>query len=124
MMPGDILLAAADVVCERGLTKREFADVSATGSLTDCPVCTVGAIAVAAGDDPDSWNHYDAIVALLALGEVIGVRPEVDWDVYGSEDHAELFMLGIGRWNDVPERTDAEVIAALQAAAESLAVSL
>jgi hypothetical protein len=88
----EVLLAAADHIERHGLAKGVFAD-------DDGRCCTRGAILVVT-DGTGSGPACDA------LGRSLGLK---DHDLLND----------IARWNDAPERTAPEVVAALRAAATS-----
>jgi hypothetical protein len=90
----DVLDRAADVIVERGHHKRNYVGL-------DGSVCAVGAIRVAIAGGP---------VSPLRIDQFDTYRSAQAWasDVVGSP---------ISRWNDAPERTAGEVIAALREAA-------
>lgn len=80
----------------------------------ECPVCTVGAIAVAAGRDPDDWcNGGGVIEAMRAVQEYLGL--ELNFEGHVDEDRAVLEA--IGSWNDNWAADRENVIAALEGAA-------
>lgn len=87
----DVLLAAADLIEERGLAKGQDAT---DGEGTPAPTC-----------------------AGLAIGETALHRDTF----FSVMDHlrAYLGVRSITAWNDAPERTQAEVVAALRGAAEA-----
>ena len=89
----DILLNAARIIEEFGWCQGTWTD--GAGHL-----CLEGAVRVALGDRPNSTKFTDAFTFVRVLGRVervVGTRP--------------------ARWNDTPGRTQAQVVAALRAAA-------
>ena len=102
MTISDVLSRAADAIQERGHCKGNFVD--AAGNL-----CVAGALYLAAGLP------------------VVGIaKPRDGWDAAKSyadaDEAAAAFRRYVGSsvytWNDQPERTKEEVVAALRAAAE------
>ena len=91
----DILDRAADLIEPEGAwTQMDW------GNREDC-FCMLGAVAYAAGIDPDSpWSGNPACEARVPLTEVIGVP-----------------IFELTEWNDTPGRTQAEVVAKLREAA-------
>jgi putative intracellular protease/amidase len=90
----DVLDRAADVIAERGHCKGDYEG-------PDGSVCAIGALLVAiAGGPADPLNARQFHTYMSAR----------DWasDVVGN---------AVARWNDAPERTADEVIAALREAA-------
>ncbi|GHH58091.1 hypothetical protein GCM10018773_66110 [Streptomyces candidus] len=85
-----------------------------TANWSRCPVCIAGALSVAITGDPvppilwtdSTRGTYNAVASRLA-------------DLIGIENDQILEPVGrLGAWNDAPERTADEVIAALESAAE------
>jgi hypothetical protein len=118
--PADALHCAAVYIDLHGFCKRDF--YSSRLPLTPA-ACTTGAIGMAVHghttDNPMSrelpglW-HFNAAVSVLACYLVeIG---QIDDDDFFDEAICDVEQ--IGDWNDHPSRTDAEVIAALNAAAD------
>ncbi|MBW1603449.1 hypothetical protein JJV70_15315 [Streptomyces sp. JJ66] len=99
-----VFTAAADYINAHGLAKGIFAYASGA-------CCTVGALSVAASGsalDAASDVCMDMpLVLFAALEAMAGRLPDV------NEDPVEQ----IAQWNDAPERTAAEVVAELRAAA-------
>lgn len=102
----DILEHAALIIEERGWTQDQYGiENPETGDFTQQgPHCAVGAIATAYGDH----LRYMGSAAEDALKEYLsGENPELD------------YADGIEVWNDSPNRTEAEVVAALRGAAKA-----
>lgn len=97
----EALRGAAGIIAERGHAKGMLED-------TDGRVCAIGALHIACfgrarpslGNDSD-WDLYNDIYSHLE-----------------SYVHNELGVDGVVLYNDKPERTQAEVVAAFRAAAE------
>lgn len=115
-----VLTGAADLIERKGWVQEGFQ--SADGCL-----CTVGAIVLAAGSefvydedgDPEDFiGNEDIYGALEAVESVIG-RPAGDVDDERSV-HARPEWDTVA-WNDEPGRVQAEVLAALRAAARLVA---
>ena len=72
-------------------------------AAADNPVCwcALGAIAASAKVDPNHWRAWDGVAGRASNALETYVRESV------------------GDWNDAPERTQAEVVAALRAAADA-----
>lgn len=133
-----VLARAAEVIERNGWHQGNFLDYEAAaladrvfGGLTpdidvctEAPVCTVGAIRIAGGADPDDWDAKVPAVAAFAHWLTDGApamtaeheeRPQATW--LTDEDAVNA----IGWWNDDPGRNAPQVIAALrQAAAEAV----
>lgn len=116
--PG-ILRKAVDVLNTRGRHTGDYWDF--TLDPVTAKVCTLGAIAVAAGCDLASMSlgeeqtvsEGQAMDAARALGEHLGI-------VDGIED-PHIVIGALGGWNDDPARADDEVTAALLDTAYALA---
>jgi hypothetical protein len=103
----DDLFSVADLLDPEGAwTQRAYARNAKGASLWNldgpnaCSHCLVGAIEVVAGDD------YRRELSMLRQLRVALGGPE--------------FMLGLMQWNDAPDRTQAEVVALVRAAAEAV----
>lgn len=109
--PG-IFRSAADVIRENGLNKGEF---SARFRHTDSPLacCTAGALQLIASGVPDLASK-EADAAMLWLLEK--ALPDVSMDT-AIHDQPGGLAEPIALWNDAPERTADEVIAAFERAA-------
>ena len=97
-MIADTLRRAAAAVRERGLAKGRYQDA-------ENRVCTFGALALACFGDVRTFAAES--------GEVESIAAEV-----AREAGVPIYRLS--EWNDAPERTADEVIAALEAAAARL----
>jgi hypothetical protein len=103
----DILLNAADHVDEVGLYKGDdyWPDAWDCPYVEGDPACTVGHIVIAAGGgEPIEFDSSISDAGRQAVRHL--------------ERH--LGVKALGPWNDTPERTAAEVSAALRAAAEAV----
>ncbi len=87
------LRAAADVLERDGWTQEFFTDQAGCH-------CAAGAVRVVAYEKGDKACYRDAVEALAAY-------------VTGTDN-----LIALYRWNDNPDRTSAEVIAAFRAAAD------
>lgn len=115
MSAREILLKAAQVIESNGHFKGDFVDFDeieraywkegAELVWSDCPVCAYGAINIAACGQP---------TRLSAAGERAAAA---------FARHLGIPRSGIGTWNDAPDRTVAEVVAALRECADSLGVA-
>ena len=109
----DVLRKAADLIePAEAWTQNAFSrnhdgttdEANGDAPAADNPVCwcAMGAIAFIAKIDPNDWHA---------------------WKISGANDASkamETYVSGpVGDWNDAPERTQAEVVAALRAAADA-----
>jgi len=109
----ELLRDAANHIKLCGLFKGEYwpGDLDEPGYIDGDPCCVLGALAIAAGIDDATHadielDHYPALV--IALDAIANrVAP-------GSEEPV------VPAWNDHPDRTPAEVVAELRAAAGEL----
>lgn len=109
------LRRAADEIRRRGLTKGRQCDV-------DGRVCLHGAIAVAVGGRMDRKNGY---VSRDSYQQQALYREAGAVALHYLNTHLKADQLfGCAEWNNAPERTAAEVIAALEGAADSRAKAL
>lgn len=92
---------AAQIVQGRGHTKEVYQRESGE-------VCTVGALVLASGMDPDDYEGQ-ATTAVEFFSSRL-------WVAIGDQDPVER----IAEWNDKPERTPAEVVAELIGAARAI----
>lgn len=106
----DILTAAADLIDKPGAwTQEEYARDSERHGIGWLPrlradgvcFCTVGAIAASTPTTVRHWGDIEDGPAAQALADHLGIHRDA-----------------IPDWNDAPERTQAEVVAALRAAAD------
>ncbi|WP_438479133.1 DUF6197 family protein [Streptomyces asiaticus] len=107
---------AANVIRTNGHNKGDYYRIPETGvgvQLTpaECPVCAVGAISIAltGAPKPDRWD-----VPLVEAA----VRRFMQHLIPGYKRALAIWDLGV-LWNDKPERTAADVIAAFEAAARA-----
>jgi hypothetical protein len=115
LTPADILALAADVIECNGLAHSTYHRRQRGLKAQKAPVCTLGAIAIAAGAEPYAWEEVDlwrrelasAVVAIEALLDFLGLDPE--------EARDET----LGSWND--SHSAVTVIRGLRAAAREAA---
>lgn len=104
-----ILDRAAEIIERNGLHKGAMFDRAESAPPEECPVCPWGALAIAVVGTPSLRTNTD----------VRAVKP------YANVLAAFLGLPGtdsswsVPDWNDAPERTADEVIAALKAAAQA-----
>lgn len=114
-----VYLKAADVIRANGLNKDGFFTRPETGvgvelAADECPVCIAGAVSVVINGFPapsssDYRDEFNAAVRQLA-------------DLMGLEGGPLVEPVGrLAAWNDAPERTADDVIAALEQAAKAVA---
>lgn len=122
MTLAEIYLKAADVIRTNGHYKGAYFEpspesgVGVTPSPSECAVCIAGALSIAISGDPTpdrdanpDREHYDVIAGRLA-------------DLIHAEGDPLLAPVGrLAGWNDMPERTTDDVIAALEQAAREVA---
>jgi len=125
-----ILEEAADVIRRNGWHQGDYYDPYTYGDLNrpdhpnprSCPVCLLGAIAVAAGADPENWvETSQSRDAVLAVGRRLGIDLEpggVPLDLQDNRD-IEHMACEVGGWNDTDAREAEDVIAVLEAAAKA-----
>lgn len=111
-----VFARAAEVIKTNGHVKGRFyeplhvdgTNASPQRPSEECPVCAVGALRVAAGYDPDNGLGLESWQAIRFLSP----------RVYSNTTDADP-VERIADWNDAPERTADEVVAALLDAAEA-----
>ncbi|MET8864638.1 hypothetical protein ABZW11_17010 [Nonomuraea sp. NPDC004580] len=110
-----VLDRAADVIEHNGIARNDYYTEHPHKNPRTCPVCALGAIAIAAGFDPSAWEMADyqggefapAVAAADALIDFLGLDPDKDYDET------------IGFWSDsLPPET---VVSELRAAARVVA---
>jgi hypothetical protein len=114
LAPGPVLLRAADRIAETGLARNDYYEAAEGENPRNCPVCVLGAIAVACDFDPNAWVWADdldrsftpAYAAADALVEHLGLDPEPAYDET------------LGDWSD--EHTVEQVVTAMRAAAQEV----
>ena len=94
----DILDAAADIVEHNGWNQGDYYRPEGGKQPQDCPVDTTGALNLALGADTPSHDIQPDSPAEVALMKYLGIE----------------YVPG---WNDAPDRTAEQVIAALRSAA-------
>lgn len=118
MKRSEIYLKAANVIRVNGHNKGDYfaypeAGVGVCPSRTDSPVCAVGALTLVVTGDPVPetgalGDEVDELVADFAARAI------------GRHDRNDpIFAVAV--WNDRPERTPADVIAAFEQAAREVA---
>lgn len=118
MKTSDILTLAIGIQKKNGWTQDDFWDSDPKDNDTnppkrECPVCALGAINIAGGHDPDDTLTGERLQAAQALGVHLGFPLEE------LVDH-ELVVEAVGNgWNDAADRTFAQVLGAMHAAAEA-----
>lgn len=114
--PSEILDKAADVIKRNGLEAGHWYRPVGTKSPLDCPMCTGGALSVAAGFYPayaaDAEPTGAYACAIKALAERLDLAPAKDVPV------RDVLLYEIAPWNDAG-RTAEEVVRELRAAAAS-----
>ena len=107
---------AANVIRRNGWTNcGDFYEENIEQNPEECPVCTLGAIAVAAGEIPGvSWFlSPEALRAAEAVRQYLNLDPKDEL----STTPWERINLAIGGWNDNDAENAENVIAALEGAA-------
>ncbi|UBU09999.1 DUF6197 family protein [Nonomuraea gerenzanensis] len=113
LAPGAVLARAADIIKANGIARNDYYHPD-TDDPRACPVCVLGAIAVACGFHPDAWNHDNAdlpfnpaYAAADALIDYLGLDPGPAYDET------------VGSWSD--DNDLVRVVAELRAAAREAA---
>ncbi|MEU0818866.1 DUF6197 family protein [Streptomyces mirabilis] len=114
MTLSEIYLKAAEVIRTNGHYKGAYygwgeSGVGITLAPAECPVCTAGALSVAISGQPVPTSDEFDVVA-LDFARRTRLPFDLNWPT-----------IAIGDWNDDPERTAADVIAALELAAKAAA---
>ncbi|TDB83429.1 hypothetical protein E1264_28540 [Actinomadura sp. KC216] len=110
----EILDKATDVIGRNGLVAGLWYVPTDNKSPVDCPVCTGGALAIAAGFFPD----YDGEPS-GAYADAVGVLAErLGLDPAQHETAQDVVLYGIAPWSDTVRNAD-EVVRELRAAAAS-----
>ena len=113
----DVLDEAARIIRRNGWANSgDFYDPDWERDASECRVCTLGAIAVALGGDPDDWGRTPMTVeAAEAVRRFLKLELiEKDYDDQTDKDR---LLRTIGRWNDGVAENMPAVIAALEGAA-------
>lgn len=111
----EILDKAADIIEHNGLVAGRWWEPTGNRSPLDCPMCTGGALAVAAGFFPGYAADREPTGAYADAVRVLARRLGV-----GLAQHRtvrDVLLYGIAPWNDA-DRTAEEVVRELRAAAE------
>lgn len=114
----DILDKAADIIERQGWTQGDWYQELPVPP-EDCPVCAGGGINVATdhAPDDDGYTYDERDEAFRAFAH------HVDPDQANKSeegDYLDAWISAIGEWNDDPERTIEQVVAALRACAANL----
>jgi len=109
-----VLNMAADVIERNGIALGEFYVAEQGRDPRDCPVCAMGAIAVAAGLHPEAWD--DEGVTSAAEDAAAFLADRLGWP------DGEAAVTVVGNWND-QLKDAARVAAELRAAAEAAAAT-
>ncbi|MEU1273070.1 hypothetical protein [Streptomyces sp. NPDC005799] len=110
----EIYLKAAGVIRANGHYKGAYYGVGESGvgiilTAAESPVCTAGALSIAISGQPvPTSDDFDEVAEDFARRTHLAFDPA--WPT-----------IAIGDWNDAPERTPADVIAALEQAAREVA---
>ncbi|WP_458089317.1 DUF6197 family protein [Streptomyces malaysiensis] len=107
---------AANIIRANGHNKGYWYSVPETGvgielSPAECPVCAAGAISIALTGVPKPGRHDVPLVEAA-------VRRLMEHLIPGYRRALAVWDLGV-LWNDVPERTADQVIAAFEVAARA-----
>lgn len=116
MTPAEVLARAADVIEERGWNR--FGYVPDDADESNCPVCVLAAINVAAGRAPTAGFFSSGTMALAQQAA------EVLADYLGMPEQARTLGVvdAIGEhWNDHLAGTETQVVTTLRAAAAEYA---
>ncbi|NUQ98250.1 MAG: hypothetical protein HOY79_17460 [Streptomyces sp.] len=120
-----VLDEAANVIRRNGWHQGDYYNPHTSPGSDDprsCPVCLLGSIAVAAGQDPENWiETSQSRDAALAVGRRLGIDlapggNPIDFD---DEHDIEHLACQVGGWNDRDDREAEDVIAVLEAAARA-----
>jgi len=106
-----ILDEAANVIRRNGLHKGAMFTPAGRKKVEDCPVCTWGALAIAVCGTPDLPTNGElrkVMPVAQALAKHLGLGTAGDDALWTIPD-----------WNDNPDRTAEQVIAALESAARA-----
>jgi hypothetical protein len=106
-----VLEEAANIIRRNGFHKGSMFRVLAGTRAAECPVCTWGALAIAACGTPELPTNREVrqvLPVVQALARFLGLGT-------AGEDA----MWTIPDWNDAPDRTAEQVINALESAAQA-----
>ena len=106
MNAADILRAAANKLEGGHWIQYELAVISSTNQAVS-----------AADPDADRWCAWGAVRSVAPRGRYTQAQNRA---ITALTNFTGTTSLTIGRWNDTPGRTEAEVVAALRSAAASL----
>lgn len=113
----EILDRAADVIKANGLVAGRWWEPVGTKSPLDCPMCTGGALAVAAGFFPGYAAEREPTGAYADAVGVLAERLGLDPSRYKTAQDVLLYQ--IAPWND-SGHTAEEVVRELRAAAAEM----
>lgn len=112
----EILRNAAEAIKAIGFTKKEY--VTCDDNDEPCGLCSIGAVRVAAGGwTPETANDFDVLGASCFYSDA-GERAEMALESALRELEPDRQAFYIPWWNDAEERTQAEVLALFERAAE------
>ena len=115
MTVSEILDKAANIIEANGLADGQWYQPTGAKSPLDCPMCTGGALAAAAGFYPMYASNNEPTGA---YADAIGVLAErLGLDPSRHKTAQDVLLYGIAPWNDVDGRTAEEVVRELRAAA-------
>jgi hypothetical protein len=107
----EVFTKAIQIVREGGLTKHSYIHLADDGTVEHC---SVGAIREAVTGSAHNTDHRVVEAVEFLANEVLGLEPYPC--VCGcGELYGDAFSL-VTRWNDAPERTQGEVVAAMETA--------
>jgi hypothetical protein len=117
--PADTLRGTAHYIAVHGWTQGDY--YSGDTTIAFPPACAIGAIAMvvygrrhADPFDMTLGNRFEVIEAVDVFGDYLTrLDPVTDWDT------DDMLVVEVPEWNDRDDRTAAEVIAALNAAADA-----
>jgi hypothetical protein len=113
MRNSEILFKAADVIDQRGWWQGGYIPESA-GDISTCPVCVLGAINVAVGNDPDEAFGYGGFACVAAIALARYVEP----DEPVASHYKAVTVVG-DHWNDTRCASEGDAISALREAAQA-----
>lgn len=115
-----MLRRAAEILPVNQRCVGEYYEAHAGLAPAKCPVCPLGAIALAAGCDLDHMSLHDPMAGPEDLAMHTARALAEHLDLLAMFDNPDTIIRVISDWNDHDDRTDAEVLAALTATADAL----